>query len=520
MNAHGFTPAVDLTAIAQRKPAADTLPQPSQAHPAARSFDGVLAREALQSGLAGDLEAAEHGHIPALGRSSKSTLKQILEESFETKFSPKDQDLTQTSATHLPSATQATAGVAAVLSLTGSQSPPGTPEPAVAGMQHKAGPRLPGTRLPDGGKFVPPQPATIAAGRPAAFVDKTVPEWLPEQGATQPPRPSPAAFPELAEVSQAADRTAVMRGSSEISAGTSLIDRAAQLEQLLRPASVTPTPAPTKPAATQRSPDQLADRSQLKPNRLEETGLAGILESRSSVMPRKAPVLAELVGAVREQTFNPAGTQLPEGDAMTAASRAAGDRHMPLPEFDAGRNVRDGSRTIQPGAGLVAAAVDTAARPTIAAATPANATLAGSTGAADMQSAVAEQVGSRLIAMTVNGNHVAKLRLQPAELGSLEIRIAMQDDGAVVSINAQQPHARELIEASLPRLREMFEASGTGLLDVNVDGSGSESARDRQAEEGDMPARSNDSGIDEGAPSPELAPRAPSASPQRLDLWA
>ena len=112
-----------------------------------------------------------------------------------------------------------------------------------------------------------------------------------------------------------------------------------------------------------------------------------------------------------------------------------------------------------------------------------NAPVSSGSDSSALQASVSQQLADRLVSMTVNGNSVAKLQLQPAELGALEIRIVMHDDGAVVTINAQQPHAREVIEAGLPRLRELFDGSGTTLLDVDVSGDGGDGSDDRATQD-------------------------------------
>ena len=68
------------------------------------------------------------------------------------------------------------------------------------------------------------------------------------------------------------------------------------------------------------------------------------------------------------------------------------------------------------------------------------------------------------------GNHIrwmnnlnlssAELKLSPAELGTLEIRISADDDQTRVSFITSNVAAKELIESSLPRLRELLGQSG------------------------------------------------------------
>lgn len=62
----------------------------------------------------------------------------------------------------------------------------------------------------------------------------------------------------------------------------------------------------------------------------------------------------------------------------------------------------------------------------------------------------------------------AEIKLNPPQLGPIEVRIQMHHDQAQVSFTAQHGAARDALEAALPRLREMFAANGLGLGDVNV----------------------------------------------------
>ena len=61
----------------------------------------------------------------------------------------------------------------------------------------------------------------------------------------------------------------------------------------------------------------------------------------------------------------------------------------------------------------------------------------------------------------------AEIKLNPPQLGPIEVRIQMHQDQAQVSFTSQHAAVREALEAALPRLREMFSASGFE-LDVNV----------------------------------------------------
>lgn len=65
-------------------------------------------------------------------------------------------------------------------------------------------------------------------------------------------------------------------------------------------------------------------------------------------------------------------------------------------------------------------------------------------------------------------NQVAEIRLNPAHLGPIEVRVVMKDEQASIIFSAQHGVVRDAIEASMPRLREMFSNSGLMLADANV----------------------------------------------------
>ena len=84
------------------------------------------------------------------------------------------------------------------------------------------------------------------------------------------------------------------------------------------------------------------------------------------------------------------------------------------------------------------------------------------------QNAWETNLGSRLQMMVGQNVQTAEIRLDPPELGALDIKIKITND--VASVNITSPHAqvREALETTVPRLREMFEESGVALGDVNV----------------------------------------------------
>ncbi|GMR19955.1 MAG: hypothetical protein BMS9Abin36_0550 [Gammaproteobacteria bacterium] len=63
----------------------------------------------------------------------------------------------------------------------------------------------------------------------------------------------------------------------------------------------------------------------------------------------------------------------------------------------------------------------------------------------------------------------AELKLNPAELGPLEVRIKLDQDAANITFVSQHAVVREALDAALPRLRELMEQGGITLADVSVE---------------------------------------------------
>lgn len=79
-----------------------------------------------------------------------------------------------------------------------------------------------------------------------------------------------------------------------------------------------------------------------------------------------------------------------------------------------------------------------------------------------------EALASRVVWQTGGGTQHASLRLDPPELGPVEVRVSVKHDQAHVQFSAQHGVVREAIEDAIPRLRELLAQSGLNLADVNV----------------------------------------------------
>lgn len=96
----------------------------------------------------------------------------------------------------------------------------------------------------------------------------------------------------------------------------------------------------------------------------------------------------------------------------------------------------------------------------------------------------AGQLKERINLMVRQNIQVAEIRLDPADLGQMQIRVNLQQEQATVQFIVQQQHAKELLEQQMPRLREMLQQQGIQLGEGQV----------QQQRQGDSQASSQGNG--------------------------
>jgi flagellar hook-length control protein FliK len=90
-------------------------------------------------------------------------------------------------------------------------------------------------------------------------------------------------------------------------------------------------------------------------------------------------------------------------------------------------------------------------------------------------------VGERIQWMVGQNIQQAEIKLNPPNLGPLEIKISLQNEQTSVTFVAAQAPTREALEASIPRLRELFGEINLNLANVDVgQQQAGESAHERQ----------------------------------------
>ena len=90
------------------------------------------------------------------------------------------------------------------------------------------------------------------------------------------------------------------------------------------------------------------------------------------------------------------------------------------------------------------------------------------------QTEASQKLQERINIMMSKNIQRADIRLDPPELGNVQIRVNVSGEQTTVQFQVQNAQAREAIESAMPRLREMMEQQGLNLADTQV----GEQARD------------------------------------------
>jgi flagellar hook-length control protein FliK len=98
------------------------------------------------------------------------------------------------------------------------------------------------------------------------------------------------------------------------------------------------------------------------------------------------------------------------------------------------------------------------------------------------------------VSWMMQGNmQTAELKLNPAHLGPLEVKLSIQDDKASITFVTGHAQVKEAIDTAMPRLREMLEQQGLDLTDVDV--SQYSDAKDEQADTSEQNENMNGAGV-------------------------
>jgi len=96
------------------------------------------------------------------------------------------------------------------------------------------------------------------------------------------------------------------------------------------------------------------------------------------------------------------------------------------------------------------------------------------------------EIGDRIVWMAgkQQGLQSAEIKLNPAHLGPVEVRVNISQDQASVQFVSNHAAVREALESAVPKLREMLHGQNLNLADVNV----SQQSFNQQQQRNDSPA--------------------------------
>ena len=94
-------------------------------------------------------------------------------------------------------------------------------------------------------------------------------------------------------------------------------------------------------------------------------------------------------------------------------------------------------------------------------------------------------LGARLMTMVANDVQQARIQLDPPELGSLEIKMQIQQDQATVQVSAQSHQVKDVLDSGAQRLRDALAAEGIELREFSVSADSGQGKSDSGSESGD-----------------------------------
>lgn len=102
-----------------------------------------------------------------------------------------------------------------------------------------------------------------------------------------------------------------------------------------------------------------------------------------------------------------------------------------------------------------------------------------------------DELGDQIQWITKQNLQSVAMKLNPAHLGSIEVKIQMQNDQATIQFSAMNSTVKEALEMAIPKLREMMDANGIQLANVEIDTKLHEKSEHRQQNTSE-----NDSGLE------------------------
>ncbi len=126
------------------------------------------------------------------------------------------------------------------------------------------------------------------------------------------------------------------------------------------------------------------------------------------------------------------------------------------------------------------------------------------------------ELSNRVTWMMRQNVSMAEIKLTPANLGPIEIKVSMANDQAMVSMTAAHAMTRDALEVAIPRLREMLADSGITLANANVSSQSNQDGQGRHSQAGQLASQGG--GLEADAGDAELTSEDGAVTSSRIDV--
>jgi hypothetical protein len=322
-----------------------------------------------------------------------------------------------------------------------------------------------------------------------------------------------------ADANPAVDPTPVRpRGEEELLSSDGFVDAPPRVGDGIAPLpSAAPTPTAAVPDTIEPAPDVPSSPASPaspphEPASLPPAAPVRARDAHRAELPRphrENPVEADGVGGPEPEVEQPPAVRAP----AVSGSGDAGGAELP-------------PRRREDELGRAAAAVVTVVDHTPSLAPVGSADAAASAAmpdvpVADLAAQLAEPLGQ--LDVRVDGDHEVTVRLDPAELGPVALRVRVEGGAVHVHLDAARPDTGHLLAQALPELRHALESAGIAAGALQLGGAGVD-PRDRRGDHGDPSDRRNSaaapappSGVGRHQDAP-LPTRSLTAADGRVDL--
>ncbi len=195
---------------------------------------------------------------------------------------------------------------------------------------------------------------------------------------------------------------------------------------------------------------------------------AKALQSMNEAEGKTSEIRADIMDAIKRQRQNGEGEQGTTVRNLIAAQTENQDKaDIDLPGIRADKSLQERLLGVSPSTGN-SANTSTVSTPSVSGATTSSSTLSLPVQPNIQSSAWSQVMNSRVVWMAKEGIQQAEMKMNPANLGPVEVKLHVQNEQASVTFLAQHSTTRDALEQALPKLRDSFAENGIQLTHAEV----------------------------------------------------